>query len=133
MRSNDIQFTMNSGDYKGQKYGFTLARSNGQKMWRTTRLLKPPPAMSKERIEMGIVVREKNIPLSGATELKLSSKLLKQLEIIAKETTPVTLLGFDGVTRDVRVGIDGFSVENVIDEKSKSPEYVAKMTVWSIF
>jgi len=133
MRAHDIVFTMNSGDKVGQKYGFTLARSKGQKMWSAVRLFQPPPNMAKERIDIGIVVREKNIPLSGATELKLSDKLIEQLEIVAKETTPVTLLGFDGIKRDVRVDAGGFNIEPVVDEKGRMPEYVAKMTVWSVY
>jgi len=133
MRTHDIEFVVNSGDYKGKKYGFTLAYQNNQKAWQVTRLFMPAPSMAKEKIEMIIAVKEQNIPLSGGVELKAANKILDQLEIIARETTPTTLVGLDKQERLVRVDRRGFSLAPMVYEKGKEPEYVVNLTVWSTY
>ena len=133
MKSHDIEFVMNSGDHKGTKYKFTLAEQNGQKAWQVTRLFQPAPAMAKEKIEMMLAVRGQNIPLSGGVELKQANKILGQLEVIAKEITPVTLVGLDNVERLVRVDRSGFSLAPTISEQGKEPEYAVSITCWSIY
>lgn len=132
MRSNDISFTMNSGDYSGQIYKFTLASQDGGKMWSVNRIFEPAPSMYKEEINIGISLREKNIPLSGAKELKFPSTLIDQLEIVANESTYITMVGLDGVSRDVRIDSSGFSIEPIVNEKNKTSELVAKMKLWSM-
>ena len=133
MKSHDIEFVMNSGDYKGKSYKFTLAKQNGQKAWQVTRLFQSAPAMAKEKIEMMLAVRGQNIPLSGGVELGQANKILDQLEVIAKEVTPVTLVGFDNQERLVRVDRSGFSLAPTISEKGREPEYAVSITCWSIY
>jgi len=133
MKASDVQFITNSGDHKGTKYNFTLAEQNGQKAWQVTRLFQPAPAMAKEKIELMIAVREQNIPLSGGVELEQANKILDQLEVIAKETTPVTLVGLDNQERLVRVDRGGFSLAPTIFEKGREPEYAVSITCWSIY
>lgn len=132
MRATDISFLMNSGTYSGQTYKFTLATQNGQKMWSAQRVFNPAPSMYKEQIDVGILIRGKNINLGGAKELKRPKTLRDQLEIVAKESTYVTMMGFDGVSRDVRVDSTGYDIEPIVNEKSRAPEYVAKMRLWSM-
>lgn len=132
MRATDIEFVMNSGEHVGERYSFTLADSNGQKAWQVTRLFRPPPAMAKEKIDMIIAVREKNIPTSAAMELKQAKDILSQLETIAKETTPVTLKGVDG-DRLVRVDKSGFQLSPTIKEHKRETEYQVQLTCWSVF
>jgi len=133
MKVSDVQFITNSGDHKGTKYNFTLAEQNGQKAWQVTRLFQSAPAMAKEKIEMMIAIKEQNIPLSGGVELTQANKILGQLEIIATETTPVTLVGLDRVERLVRVDRSGFSLAPTISEKDREPEYAVSITCWSIY
>ena len=94
-RAQDIKFIINSGDHKGEQYGFTLAEVDGKKAWTSIRLFYPPPSIVKDKIEMAITAREKNVSLSGAVELRLVNKIIEQLNTIFEETTPVTLIGFD--------------------------------------
>ena len=132
MRSSDISFLMNSGTYSGQTYKFTLAEQNGRKMWDVNRVFKPGPSMCKETIEIGVSLGEKNINRGGAKELKLSTTLVDQLEIVAAESTYVTMMGYDGVSRDVRVDSTGIDIQPIVDEKARTTEYVAKMRLWSM-
>jgi len=133
MKAHDVQFITNSGDHKGTKYNFTLAEQNGQKAWQIERRLQPAPEMAKEKIDMMIAVREQNIPLSGGVELKQANKILGQLEIIAKETTPVTLIGLDNVERLVRIDRSGFTLASVVSEKGRTPEYNVSVTARSVY
>ena len=130
---NDVAFLVNSGDYKGKKYTFTLAIINGKKAWGRTRLFLPPPSMRKERIDMVIEAREENIPSSGAIELQVVDKILEQLTIMASETDASTLKGIDGKDRLVQIDQDGFSVESVVNETSKEPEYRVNLTCWALY
>ena len=133
LKSHDVEFKMKSGDHVGEKYPFTLAKSSNLKMWRVVRLRFPAPKMTKERIEMGIAVRGQDISLSGAVDLVRANEVMDQLDIIAKETTPVTLIGLDNKERDVRVDIGGYSLETVAGEKWKDAEYVVRLTCWSVY
>lgn len=131
-RSSDVSFLMNSGTYSGETYKFTLAEQNGQKMWAVNRVFQPSPSMRKEQLNIGISLKE-NIPLSGAKELKISSTLQEQLEIVADESTYITMMGLDGVSRDVRVDSTGFTVETIMDEKGRPAEFVAMVKLWSMY
>jgi len=133
MRQYDIEFLVNSGDKEGNRYGFTLAKSNGRKMWNVQRLFQPPPAMAKERIEMGIAVRAKNISRSGANELELANHIINQLETIADETTPATLTGLDGIKRAVLIDRQGFTIEPTVSEMKQDPEFQVTVLCWSVY
>lgn len=133
MKAHDISFTINSGDHKGEKYGFTLMGINNRKAWEVTRLSYSPPSMVKEKIKMVLAVREQNIPLSGAVELKQVNKILDQLETIADASKAVTLKGIDNEERPVRVDRSGFSVEPVVYETGKDPEYGVNLIVWGLY
>ena len=133
MKSHDVEFKIRSGNYNGTAYRFTLAESGGQKRWQAVRLFNPPPSMEKEKIDMMIAISNKNIPISGAVDAKSVSNLFDQLDIIAKETTPVTLIGYDNIERLVRIDKGGYSFEPVISEKGKAPEYAVALTCWSIY
>ena len=132
MRTSDVSFLMNSGTYSGQTYKFTLAKQNGRKMWNVSRVFEPAPSMYKERIDIGISLREKNVPKGGAKELKLSHTLIEQLVIVGDESTYVTMTGLDGVSRDVRMDSSGFTIEPIVDEKGRPAEYVAQVRLWSM-
>ena len=133
MRRNDVEFLVNTGDYQGDVYKFTLATVNGKKAWNRTRLFYPPPSMIKERIDMIIEARELNIPRSGAIELKIVDEILDQLTHMANETEASTLTGLDGQDRKVQIDRNGFNVENVVNETTKEPEYRVNLTCWGLY
>lgn len=132
-KAYDIKFRMNSGDHKGEEYGFTLAVIDNKKAWTHTRIFVEPPSMIRERIDLVLAVREDNIPLSGARELVTVNKILGQLESISMETDPITLVGLDKQERLVRVDRHGFEVSPVLEETSREPEYQIRMTCWGVY
>jgi len=138
----DIKFRINTGDHKGDEYGYTLAVINGKKAWRVTPLFSPPPDIYKERIDMVIECREHNIGRSGADELRTVSKILEELSNIATEVEPVTLTGLskasgksgeDNKDRLVQIDEDGFKETTELNEKGKSPEYRIEVTAWGLY
>jgi len=129
----DITFTVNTGDHKGDTYGYTLAMVNGKKGWYVTPLFKPPPYMYKEQIDMVIECQEHNIGTSGAIDLRTVNKILKELSIIATETSPSSLMGLDKTTRRIRIDQDGFKVTTELNERSKSPEYRINVTCHGLY
>lgn len=133
MRASDIKFQLNSGDHKGEEYGFTLAIVNNKKAWTSTRLFLQPPTMIREKIDLVLTAREANVPISGAIELKLVNKILEHLENISLETDAVTLVGIDKEERLVRVGEHGAELNPVIQEKGKEPEYQVTVTCWGLY
>lgn len=134
MKANDVTFKMNSGDRKGDTFGFTLSSSEeGAKDWELMRIFQPAPSMVKERIKLGITARERNIPLSGAEELRRVNTLIDQLVLIAQETTPVTMNGLDGVDRPVRIDRSGITYAPVIVEQGKDPEYKIAVVCWGLY
>lgn len=133
MKQYDIEFTLNSGDSKGKKYGFTLATRNGEKQWSVTPKFYPAPSIIHDQIEMVLVAQEENIPLSGARELKQVNKILEQLRDMAVETTPSTLRGFDQDERLVQIDQDGFSIASTVLEPNREPEYVVNLVCWGLY
>jgi len=129
----DVQFLINSGDYKGKKYGFTLAMINGKKAWARTPVFYPAPSMIKEKIDMVIFAREDNISLSGAVDLTAVDKILEQLSIIATAAKHSTLTGLDSKKRYVQIDKDGFSIKSTVNEISKEPEYQVELTCWGLY
>lgn len=132
MRASDLEFQINSGEHKGKRYGFTLLAKNGEKQWAITPRYEPPPSIIKEEIMMVLMAQEKNIPRSGALELKAVNKILDQLRNIASATS-VTLRGFDQQERLVLVDENGFSIVCLNDEKTKEPEYTVNLTCWGLY
>jgi len=130
--THDILFTVNTGDHKGSRYGYTLVMQQGVKAWSVTPLFRPAPSMIKERIEMMIVARGKNIPGSGAVELRGVSEIIDELSIIADETD-VTLKGLDKKERPILIDKDGFSLTSTANEQGRSPEYRITLTCWGLY
>jgi len=133
VRASDVKFTIRSGDRNGETYGFTLADNNGQKGWSCARRFHEPPSMIKEEITLLITAREQNVAMSGATELKIIGKIIESLEIIATETEPIEMVGLDGVKRLVLFDRKGYTVNPVIREIDKEPEYVITVPLWSLY
>jgi len=131
--AHDVKFVVNSGDYKGDEYGYTLAMVDGKKAWQRAPLFYPPPSMIKEKIDMVIDANEYSIPNSGAVELENVNKILEQLTIIATETTPSTLTGIDNEEKLVLIDQNGFSVTSVVNETNKEPEYQVNLTCWVLY
>ena len=133
MRTNDIEFTINSGEYEGKTYGFTLARKDGRKAWKVIRLYYLPPSRIKHKIEMAITAREDNIRAGGAIENERIEQILERMGHVAEETEPVTLLGLDGETYNIRIDSNGLVTDNVIEEKERKPEFQLNVTAWSLW
>jgi len=133
MRQDDVEFIINAGESKGKRYRFTLAAKDGEKQWSVTPRFEPAPSIIKEKVEMVLTAREGNIPVSGAVELKLISKLLEQLRAISLEITPSTLIGLDKIERSVQVDEDGYTLVSTIREANKEPEYLINLTCWSLY
>jgi len=133
MKAHDIEFLVNSGDNKGKKYKYTLAKKDGEKQWSVTPLFQPPPSIFKEKIEMVLVCQDENIPYSGAVENKIVNKILEQLRNIALEITPATLNGLDKQERLVQIDQDGYSVISISTEQNREPEYFVKLTCWGLY
>ena len=131
-QAHDIYFIPNTGDYKGQKYGFMLSQSNRIKSWTVNRLYKSAPSMIKERIEFGIAVRDKNVASSSAIELSIASKIIDQLEEITK-AGDTDLVGLDGIQRKVRIDRTGFQTRPVTNEVGRNPEYEVHVICWSLY
>lgn len=130
--THDVLFTVNTGDYKGKVYGYTLATNNGVKMWGVTPQFRPPPSMIKEKIEMVLMAREMNIPQSGAVELQGITQIINELSNIAGETN-VTLKGLDYQERPILIDREGFSIVVVANETTRSSEYRVNVTCWGLF
>lgn len=127
----DVQFRVNAGDYKGTVYRYTLASKGGAKIWEVNPKFRPAPTMIKEEIKMVIVAREKNIPRSGAVELRMVNQIIDELSIIADETN-VTLTGLDHQERPILIDREGFSVTSTADEKTLAPEFRITVTCWGL-
>ena len=132
MRANDVTFTINAGGAKGKTYGFTLAETGGKKAWEVIRVFRPPPSMVKYHIKMIITVREENIGGSGARELMRVEKIIKALEQIMEQNTPVTLKGFDKQKYAVLMDKAGITTEAIIHEKERQPEYQITALCWGL-
>ena len=133
MRASDIEFTINDGDYKGDVYGFTLARKDGKKAWQVSRIYSKPPSLVKHKIEMAITAREDNVRASGAWEHDRIEEILEKMSRVADEIEPVKLHGLDGEDYLVRIDRDGLQTDNVIDEKDRSPEFLLRVNAWSLY
>jgi len=134
MRAHDIKFTMNSGEHNGEQYGFTLAEVDGKKAWKARKKWYSPPSMIAYEINATVTAREKNIPLSGAVELKQVNKILEDLNVIFGETEkPVTLLGFDKREYPILVDKSGITTEAIIHEKEREPEYQVSLLCWGLY
>lgn len=130
---HDVQFLINSGDYQGKKYGYTLASNKGQKMWERTPVFYPAPSMIKEQIKMTILAREDNISRSGARELKQVDEIIDELTTIATASEHPTLTGLDLKDRYIQIDQNGFNVKSVVLETNKEPEYVVELTCWGLY
>jgi hypothetical protein len=133
MKSHDVQFRINAGTYKGRIYGYTLASKNGEKLWSVIPRFEPPPSMIKERIEMSLVARQGNFPLSGGQELAQVNKLIDELSAIGGEVEKVTLIGIDKKERLVQIDEDGFIISSVVTETGRDPEYIVNLTCWGLY
>jgi len=131
MFSHDVQFTVNSGDYQGRIYRYSLATKNGVKQWNVIPLFEPPPSVIKEKIEMTIMAQERNIPRSGALELATVNKILDEIRTIAQDTA--TLMGIDGKDRLVQVDENGYLLESGVNETTREPEYLISLVCWTIY
>ena len=130
--THDIEIRINDGDYQGKVYKHTLALDKGAKMWSVTPLFKPCPSMIKERIEMTLVAREANIPLSGAVELRMVNQIMEELSSMAEQTN-VTLTGLDYQERPILIDQDGFSMTTAVNETGRSPEYRITVVAWGLY
>lgn len=133
MRASDITFTINSGDYKGKEYSYTLATIDGKKAWDIQPLFKPAPCMFQNRIEMTITAGEKNVDSAGAIELRNVNKIIAELNRIAEADDPCTLEGLDHKKRFIRINQDGFAVSSTLKEPNRSPEYLIRVTCWGLY
>jgi len=131
MNDSDIKFTINSGNYEGDTYGFTLASDKGEKAWTVTRLRTPPPSRIKYKIEMAITAREGNIKASGAIEQEKINKILEKLTHVADELE-VTLQGLDGEEYLITIDANGIKEGNVMHEKERKPEFVVNVLAWGL-
>lgn len=134
MRTNDIEFTINSNDYghMGETCGFTLVRNDGEKAWQVTRVRNKPPSLIKHKIEMAITAREDGIRANGAIENERIEKILEKMEWVSDEIEPLTLKGLDGETYMVRIDRDGLQETNMMHEKERKPEFVLNVLAWSL-
>ena len=130
--THDVAFTINTGDYKGKVYKYTLAENQGVKAWNVTPQFRPAPSMIKEKIEMVLVAREANISRSGAIELRQVSRMLTELTEIAKQTN-VTLTGLDYQDRPILIDLNGFTLSSVANETNRNTEYHVDVTCWGLY
>lgn len=133
MEAFDVIFTPNSGDQKGEHYGFTLATQQGSKGWVFEKRMLTPPSMVDCKIELTIEAKNENIPLSGGVELATVKEITDALDVLATETEPLDIIGLDGVTRKVRIDRSGYKVVPVIHETNKEPEYQVLVTIWGLY
>jgi hypothetical protein len=132
MRTYDVEFQLNSGIYKGETYGFTLARKNGKKAWDVQYRYDHPPSLIKHAITMGITAREDNINAAGIIERERMDKIIEKIERISDEITPVTLKGLDGRYYNVIIDKNGLKEENTMHEKERMPEFILNVLAWSL-
>ena len=123
---NDVVITLNSGTI----YGFSLAEVDGKKAWKCRKVLREPPSMVEEEIEMILTARNEDAPLGAQSELALVGDILTQIQAIADESTDPTMVGIDGVTRGVR--IRDFTVIPVVHETEKDPEYHIEVACYGL-
>ena len=127
----DVEFTVNAGPFNGETYRYTLASSQGTKMWEVTPQFRPAPSMIKEKINMVITAREGNISRTGATELAVIGMIIEELSIIARQTD-ITLKGLDYKERPVLIDQDGFNIRVSENELGKDSEYHVAVTCWGL-
>jgi len=127
--NEDVKFTLNSTDYE-----YMLAvDTNGQKHWNVQQLLRQPPSLLKNKIDMVILaapsIRDLDDDVYPTRDI---DTIMGELRILADSDT-ITLTGFDDRTYYVTFDPNATNVRSIVDESGRVTEYEIDISCWDLY
>lgn len=133
IRGHDVEFQVQDGPHKGERYGFTLATQDQRKVWRVYNEQRKPPSMIKERVELAVTARDDNVRASGDREQRRAAHIVQQMSVLNGQNTQIRLRGYDGLVYWVLLDEDGPQQESVVHEAGRDPEFRMHVRLWGYY